>query len=84
MEVQTIAHLDSAFGPVIAGYTDDPQLAFAFEDLREVHTVPLNVLLADLVRHLTTKQAFLSKRTKPNNSSAPNRSSTPPRNTRLM
>ena len=70
MEVQTIAHLNSISGPVIAGYTNDAQLAFAFEDLHEVHTVPLNVLLADLVRHLTTKQAFLSKRTKPQRTSA--------------
>ena len=71
MEVQTIAYLQSVFGPVIAGYTADDQLAFAFEDLREVHTVPLSVLLTDLVRHLTTKQAFLSKKTKPQPTSAP-------------
>jgi hypothetical protein len=78
MEVQTIAYLESVFGPVIAGYTADAQLAFAFEDLREVHTVPLRFLLDNLVRQLTTKQAFRSKKTKPN------RSSVPAKNTRLM
>ena len=66
MEIQPITYLESIFGPVIAGYTNDNLLAFAFEDLREVRTIPLTVLLADLVREM--KRTFLSPKNKPTKS----------------
>jgi hypothetical protein len=59
--IQTIAKLKSMFGPVIIGYTDDDQLAFAFEDLQLVHTLPLHVLLSDLVQYMTTTQTLVPK-----------------------
>ena len=69
---------NSIFGPVIAGYTDDDQLAFAFEDLHMVHTIPLHVLLGDLVRHMISTQGFAP------NTTHNRQPKSPARNTRLM
>jgi hypothetical protein len=65
IEIQKITRLRSTLGPVTVGYTTDDQIAFAFERSRQLHTVRLTDLLADLIDHLTRRRTMAPMPTRP-------------------